>query len=47
MLEIPDNITDHFNFGDGNSDQLFFELLQSDKLWSIRHQKQFQDIDHE
>jgi UDP-N-acetylglucosamine 2-epimerase (hydrolysing) len=47
MLKIPDNITKNFNFGDGNSDQLFFELLQSDKLWSIRHQKQFQDIDHE
>ena len=43
-LEIPDNITQHYNFGDGNSDQLFLELLQSEKLWSIRHQKQFQEL---
>ncbi len=43
-LKIPDNITEHYNFGDGNSDQLFLELLQSEKLWSIRHQKQFQEL---
>lgn len=31
-------------FGEGQSDKLFFELLQSDKLWKISHQKQFKEL---
>ena len=32
------------DYGKGNSDQLFIELLDSGKLWSISHQKQFQEL---
>ena len=31
-------------FGEGQSDKLFFELLQSEKLWKVSHQKQFKEI---
>ncbi len=31
-------------FGTGNSDQLFLNLLQSNKIWSVNCQKQFQDL---
>lgn len=31
-------------FGEGQSDKLFFELLQSDKLWKVSHQKQFKEL---
>lgn len=31
-------------FGDGNSDTLFLHLLQSDSLWEVDCQKQFQDL---
>lgn len=31
-------------FGDGKSDKMFFELLESGKLWSIKHQKQFREL---
>lgn len=31
-------------FGEGNSDKLFFQLLQEDRIWQIPHQKQFLDI---
>ncbi|MBA5248789.1 MAG: UDP-N-acetylglucosamine 2-epimerase (hydrolyzing) [Gammaproteobacteria bacterium] len=34
------------NFGHGNSDQLFLKLLNSDKIWGLNCQKQFQDIDY-
>ena len=33
-----------FHFGDGRSDKLFLELLQSKELWQISHQKEFQEI---
>jgi len=33
------------DFGQGNSDKLFLELLDGNKIWSIECQKQFQDID--
>ena len=33
-----------FYFGKGKSNQLFLELLQSNKFWSIKHQKQFQEV---
>lgn len=32
------------DFGDGNSDKLFFELLEDESIWQVLHQKQFQDI---
>ncbi len=38
--------TEH-NFGQGNSDKLFLDLLQSDALWETEHQKQFQDLSHD
>ena len=31
-------------FGEGKSDKLFLEILESKSLWSIDHQKQFQEI---
>jgi len=31
-------------FGEGQSDKKFFEILTSEKIWNINHQKQFQDI---
>ncbi|APY07541.1 UDP-N-acetylglucosamine 2-epimerase (hydrolyzing) [Winogradskyella sp. J14-2] len=31
------------NFGDGNSAELFIRTLESTKVWSINHQKQFQN----
>lgn len=38
--------TEH-DFGQGNSDKLFLDLIESDELWAIEHQKQFQDLQHE
>ena len=35
---VPDD------FGSGNSDKLFSNLLQQDEFWNINYQKQFQDI---
>ncbi len=32
-------------FGEGQSDKLFFDLLQSEKLWKVSHQKQFRELD--
>ncbi|MEJ2373319.1 MAG: UDP-N-acetylglucosamine 2-epimerase, partial [Sulfurimonas sp.] len=32
------------NFGDGNSDTLFLELLKDEKIWNTPHQKQFLDL---
>ncbi|EGA63695.1 UDP-N-acetylglucosamine 2-epimerase [Vibrio brasiliensis] len=31
-------------FGDGNSANLFFDLISSNRLWDINHQKQFRDL---
>ncbi|AFL69175.1 UDP-N-acetylglucosamine 2-epimerase [Sulfurospirillum barnesii] len=31
-------------FGDGKSDKMFLELLDSDNLWKINHQKQFREL---
>jgi UDP-N-acetylglucosamine 2-epimerase (hydrolysing) len=36
-----DSITE---FGEGNSDKLFFDILSDSKFWSINCQKQFQEI---
>jgi UDP-N-acetylglucosamine 2-epimerase (hydrolysing) len=32
------------NYGNGDSDKIFIDLLSSDKIWSIECQKQFQDV---
>jgi len=32
------------NFGKGNSDKLFFNILDQGKLWAINKQKQFKDL---
>lgn len=32
------------DFGDGNSDKKFFELLKSEEVWKISNQKQFRDL---
>lgn len=32
------------SFGQGNSDKLFIELLDSGQLWMVDHQKQFQEL---
>jgi UDP-hydrolysing UDP-N-acetyl-D-glucosamine 2-epimerase len=34
-------------FGEGNSDQLFLECLQQEKIWQLNHQKQFRDLINE
>tara|TARA_B110000879_G_C11111989_1_gene487867 strand:- start:182 stop:1336 length:1155 start_codon:yes stop_codon:yes gene_type:complete len=34
-------------FGEGKSDQLFLEILNSNDFWNIKHQKQFQEINNE
>ena len=36
--------TDTCEFGSGNSDQLFLDLLLSNELWKVNCQKQFQDL---
>lgn len=43
-LVIANQIAHFDHFGQGKSDELFFELLNSDALWKIEHQKQFQEI---
>lgn len=37
-------IIDISEFGEGNSDQHFLHLLESDKIWKVNCQKQFQDL---
>jgi len=45
ILEYPHKKTENKHyFGEGKSDILFFALLDSDAIWNISHQKQFQDI---
>ncbi|MCL4127033.1 UNVERIFIED_CONTAM: hypothetical protein GTU68_051811, partial [Idotea baltica] len=39
-----ENIINITEFGDGNSSNLFLSLLQTQKIWSINCQKQFQDL---
>jgi UDP-N-acetylglucosamine 2-epimerase (hydrolysing) len=46
ILDKKQFSTEH-DFGQGNSDTLFMELLQSNALWAIKHQKQFQDLGHD
>ena len=35
---------DFSEFGSGNSDQIFLDLLLSDQIWNVNCQKQFQDL---
>lgn len=35
---------DFSEFGSGNSDQIFLDLLLSDEIWEVNCQKQFQDL---
>lgn len=45
VIHVSNKRTELFcEFGDGNSDKLFIELLDSNKLWSFDHQKQFQEL---
>ncbi len=51
ILAVIDNIHQKKNkaldiseFGKGNSDKLFLDLLTSDKIWEVNCQKQFQDL---
>jgi UDP-N-acetylglucosamine 2-epimerase (hydrolysing) len=34
-----------YNFGCGNSDKQFLQLLEGTEIWKINHQKQFQELD--
>jgi len=43
-IELPKEAIDGDYFGHGKSDQLFFDLLCSNSIWDIEHQKQFQEI---
>ena len=38
------NIKGKNYFGQGQSDKLFMDLLNSEKIWKIKHQKQFQEL---
>ena len=33
-----------YEFGNGNSDKLFFEILGNSNFWNINHQKRFQEL---
>ena len=44
--EGKSNTKEKFHFGMGRSDQLFLQLLNSKELWNIKHQKQFQELNH-
>ncbi len=44
QLVITDDEESKVYFGDGRSDELFIELINSEKIWNIDHQKQFQEI---
>mgnify|MGYP001167590288 FL=1 len=43
-IKIKKGNKGEFYFGKGRSDKLFLELLNSDKIWEIKHQKQFQEL---
>lgn len=45
ICEVPNHIRErHVEFGEGNSDQLFIEALQSESFWDTNRQKVFQDL---
>ena len=35
---------DFSEFGSGNSDQIFLDLLLTEQIWNVNCQKQFQDL---
>lgn len=39
-----EELTDISEFGTGNSDQLFLDLVNSENIWKVNCQKQFQDL---
>ncbi len=43
-LKMDDESVCQEKFGEGKSDELFIELLNSGDIWAIEHQKQFQEI---
>ena len=43
VLKI-EKIEKDVDFGDGNSDKKFYELLQNENFWHISNQKQFKDL---
>lgn len=45
LIESDRNWENNNYFGEGNSDQLFIGLLNTDQIWGVSHQKQFQEID--
>jgi UDP-N-acetylglucosamine 2-epimerase (hydrolysing) len=45
VFQNQDNIESYF--GMGNSDKIFLKLLDNESIWSIQHQKRFQDISYE
>lgn len=43
-IKILEQNIDINEFGEGNSDELFLNLLKSDLIWKVNCQKQFQDL---
>jgi UDP-N-acetylglucosamine 2-epimerase (hydrolysing) len=43
-VKIFDKIKTEFDFGTGESDKKFIELIQTNKIWEINKQKYFKDI---
>ena len=41
-IELNKNKVDYF--GKGDSDKKFFDVLKTEQVWKIKHQKQFQDL---
>lgn len=46
-FEPSNNFSDQKYFGEGKSDKLFIELMNSEVIWKINCQKQFQEIRNE
>lgn len=44
VCEVSINNRSNYEFGDGKSNEKFLSILNDDKLWQIRQQKQFVDI---
>jgi UDP-N-acetylglucosamine 2-epimerase (hydrolysing) len=42
--KTPTNVDSDMTFGDGDSDEQFLNVLQTDLMWSINKQKQFKEI---
>lgn len=42
--KAPTNVDSDMTFGDGDSDEQFLNVLQTDLMWSINKQKQFKEI---